>query len=307
MRATFPEYIRWQNAMRPEDIGHHDGLAGTTVAVDDADHYEAKVARHLGSLMGVVRNCFADEEHRMWAEYKTRQAIYTRLKAAIESQDNSGRPVRATLKRIPAVGLTVTLGVAAAGLLGLMLSLRGLELAPAVALAVMVGAGLIALSYASGVILRQSSHQWARNTCVGLAVVTGAILLIAVSSMPTPQLTDAERLLIGGGIVLCCVGIGVCAFYSHDPNPEATRLEREYSAVHAQMAQLVSKRNESRVFHLNVALRHRELAGEMIAAYRLAFKRSAPPDTPEPRSFARALQLAEVDTAWFCLHEENTI
>lgn len=308
MRATFPEYIQWQNAMRPEDIGYHDGRASLTSGHEAQAQYATKVARHLASLLGVVRNNFASEEHAMWAEYSKSKARLERVRSAVFVRANgASTPAGAPLNRAAAIGIVVVLALCAAGLLALVLQLRGLDTGSAAAFAAPVGVALAALSYVIGVLLRQATHVWVRRLSLVFAAAAVMILVAAVVSMPTAAMSAAERLLVASAIVLCCLAIGAVAFYSHVPDPEATRLERELTALHARLADLVAARNENREFHLNVALRHRELAGQMIAVYRQAYSQCTPAGATGPESFQLPPELAEIDSAWFQIHEENAL
>ena len=310
MRSHCPEYLRWQEAMRPEDTGAQDGRRAGNGGEVQARQFASKVAHYLEGRTRVVRNNFAGEEHGLWAKYILAKLDAHRLQAALESLGGSGSAPaiarRAPMQRGVALAAGSVLGFALVALLWFLFTRIGMAGDLAIVLGMAVSLALVGISCACGVLLCRTRQQWHRVACLAIAVATALTLLWAFAALPVAGLGTAERWLLGVASVLCCLGLGFVAHQASDPDPHASRIEREAAEAVARLTDLVARRNENSEFHINVAHRHRELAGQMISDYRQAYVHAASAGSDVTSLLDFDTQFTEVDVTWFKLHEGNT-
>lgn len=294
-----PRYLRWQNALRPEDTGHSDGLAGIPSQTDTASHFEGQVRDYLNSRLARARNEFTTNDATFAGAILTLRPEYTHFKQLLdEKRAATRRPVIIRLN-----GRTGKLAIALATMLSAALMFilwhdKGIR--PIVGTAIsLCGAVLASLTaYPCGLTLRQATQQWQKWLSAATLAVLTCVLLATAINMLTPSFQPMERGVIGVMIAFAFLTVAACVFLMHDQDAAYADLERRAGGLHQQLSQLDVQRAENRVFHTNVARRHVEIARRMISAYRQANVRTRPGDAPAPTFFSELPGLPEIQDDW---------
>lgn len=307
MRSEFPEYKRWQHAMRPEDTGLREGLAGIPSASDERSHFETKVRDALASRLGVVRNNFNDEEQRLWGRYAALSAAVNRLKESTSSEANAlalRDPVLST--RTAAAAIAVSTFLLVPPLWHMLHGGSGaLDAEWAFVLAAVGAVALGGLAAFCGSMMRQRVYTALRVAgAVVLALAVATVLRSAV--LAGPGLKDAVlQLVIGTALVALLLCIATLAFLATADDPFLARRLKRLDSLRGELLAVRAAREENRRYHLEIAQRHVELARQMITNYRQANAQVRPADRPAPPFFCQPPAIEDAAEAGFKLFGTN--
>lgn len=306
MRSSLPEFIRWQNALRPEDSGHYDSR--TQSAADAAActlAFDAKVGGQLESRLGVVRNNFIEEESRLWAEHSRAEHAWRTGSDALLAANYSGpadAPVIAPDMSVSARWVSLVLiGAALTSLIAVLVQARQVAPLLAALISLVFCVALMAGAYACGLLLRRAKSTVARRaTLAGLVVLTAS--LVAVCALPVHAdlaVVYSQAIGLAAGVLLLVVAL--VAYLSTIADPQIHRLRLVVTSSHALLLTLKAQREENRIFHINVAERHRALAQQMTDMYRHAYRQGLEESVSVPQALLQPSQLPVVDIQWFDL------
>lgn len=293
-----PRREYWQNAMRPEDTGYADGLAGIPAQTETTSHFEGQVKDYLNSCLAKTRNLFAQEDMVYSAEIAILRPELDHFKKLLdEKRVVTGRPVIVRLTGKNGKMAIVLATLMSAVLMFVLWQDKGIH--PIVAsLISLFGAMLVSfVAYPCGLTLRQASQPWQKRVAAAGLVVLAGVMLATSLNMRTPSFELMERCVIGIMIIFAFLTVAACAFLMHDQDTAYAELERKVKGLQPRLALLESQRIENRIFYTNVARRHIELAQLMISAYRDANSRSRPKDTT-PAFFNEKPQLPIIEDSW---------
>lgn len=284
MRSEFPEYKRWQHAMRPEDTGLREGLAGIPSANDEQSHFEAKVRDALASRLGVVRNNFNDEEQRLWSRHAA-------LTLALEPlQELTGRDALLALQDPVVSAKTAAAAVAVSTFLlvpplGYMLQGGASSSKWAFVLGAVGAIALSGLAALCGLMMRQRVYTILR--VAGAVILTLAVATVLWNAaLAGPGLKDAVlQLALSAAVVALLLCVAAVTFLATADNPFLARRLARLDALRGELYAVRAAREENRRYHREIAQRHVELARQMITNYRQANMQVRPVDHPPPPFF----------------------
>lgn len=310
MRSSLPEYVQWQNAMRPEDTARAAALSSTWTPLEALSDFEGQVKSQLESRYGVVRNNFAEEEMVLSPAYKM---LSERMAAIRLRRDSYQTPGHASggilLKQGWSLALISLFVLCLALLMASLFLFKGLDSVFSSVLGMVASLCIGSFAYVCGVILRQTRHHHMTYACIATLLILAILITTVSGGMAVTMLSQSERLFLGVWMSLAMLAITACAFYSHNSDPLRTGVEREFMELSEKLAQIVAKRKENMDFHLNVAQRHHALAEQMVQTFRLTFRLVLPDGTATPPEFNRKPTLPEIaDPEYmFGMYWENTL
>jgi hypothetical protein len=297
--AALPRYQYWQNALRPEDTGHSDGLAGIPAHTDGVSHFEGQVRDYLKGRLGRTRNEFSDTDANFAAETVALRPDYEHYKKLLDEQRAAiKQPVVIRLKAKTAK-TAIAFATLSSAILMLVLWLdKGTQ--PTLATVISICSAVLSsiAAYSCGLTLRQAPKQWHKSLAIAVMAILICTMLAIVINMHTPSFEDLERDGVGVIIAFAYLTVAACAFLLHDQGEAYYELERKVQEWLARLSKLEMHRVENKIFYTNVARRHVEIARRMIASYRQANLRSRPKGVPPPSFFGEESTLPEITDNW---------
>ena len=303
-RSDQARYITWQHAMRPEDTGHAEGLAGVPAATDLLSHFESKVRDNLTSRLGVVRNQFAEDDAKLATELVTIGPEYKHYRSLLEEKRTVvNRPILIRMDRRSGIIACVAATVLAATLMGVLWIDKGIHPFAGFLIA-LFGAAIASISaYPCGLTLRQGVQAWQKWLAVGLLAIVVTSVIVVFANMRTPSFDMVERVAIGVLISFAILSVSASAFMMHDQDPVFSGIEQKHIEMHKKLSKLQIARAENIVYHTNNGRRHVEIARQMISSYRQSNCRSRAPDVRPPEFFNVSPVLPEVSDDWLTFLE----
>lgn len=309
VRSSLPEFIRWQNALRPEDSGHYDARTPGTPGADASTlAFDAKVVGQLESRLGVVRNNFTEEEARLWAEHARAEHAWRTgteaLRAAGYDGPTDAPVVEPALSPSARWGALVLIGMGLTVLIAVLAAARGAAPVHAAAISAVLCTALIAGAYACGLLIRRAASavaRWATFGCLGV-LAASVVALCAVNAHGDLSMLSGQAIGLAAGVLLLVVAL--VAYLATVTNPQIHRLRLVVAASHGSLLSLKAQREENRIFHVNVAERHRALAQQMADTYRYAYRQALGDAATVPPALLQPPLLPAIDVRWFDLMGE---